>query len=119
MSILASGIILNLQLWSAMETDVSCRSSEEACGLVVGEENIASLVIPVTNILHDAHRFRMDPDEQLKAFLLVEEKGWEIIAIYHSHPHGIDQPSPTDFAEVTFPGIIYLIWYQLKNAWYC
>ena len=74
--------------------------------MIVGEGNQSRLVIPVTNILHDPYRFRMDPEEELKAFLLAEEKGWEILAIYHSHPQGIQHPSPTDFTELTFPGVI-------------
>lgn len=102
-----------------MEADVSSRFSEEACGLIVGEGNISRLVIPISNILHDPHRFRMDPKEQLTALLLADEKGWDVLAVYHSHPGGISFPSPTDFAELTFPGVIYLIWYQEANNWKC
>jgi proteasome lid subunit RPN8/RPN11 len=61
----------------------------------------------------------MAPEEQLKAFLLVEENKWDIIAIYHSHPKGMDAPSPTDYEELTYPGIIYLIWYKGINEWQC
>ena len=102
-----------------METDVMAKSPEEACGLVAGKGNQANLVLPVTNILHEAFRFRMDPEEELKAFISVEEKGWDILAIYHSHPHGIDHPSQSDFDQLTFPDIIYLIWYQNMNEWRC
>jgi proteasome lid subunit RPN8/RPN11 len=105
--------------WARMEADVAAKVPEEACGLVVGKENHTKLIIPITNILHDAYRFRMDPEEQLKAFLLAEEKGWDILAVYHSHPHGINSPSVTDYNELTFPGIIYLIWYQDANRWNC
>ena len=119
MNILSSGIILEPQHWEKMKAEVSSRNLEEACGLIAGKGNIAKLVVPITNILHDLHRFRMDPEEQLKAFLLAEENGWEILAIYHSHPYGIYQPSATDFSEVTFPGIVYLIWYQIGNTWNC
>ncbi|HSB66097.1 MAG TPA: M67 family metallopeptidase, partial [Anaerolineales bacterium] len=87
-----------------MRADVSSKDFEETCGIIVGEGNIARLVIPITNILHDPHRFRMDPQEQLNVFMLAEEKDWEIIAIYHSHPHGISTPSATDYSELTFPG---------------
>jgi hypothetical protein len=34
-------------------------------------------------------------------------------------PHGIDKPSLTDFEELTFPGIIYLIWYTQGTTWHC
>ncbi len=87
--------------------------------MVAGQLNHARLVIPVTNILHDPYRFRMDPQEELQAFLLTEEKGWEVLAVYHSHPRGISRPSPTDQTDLTFPGIIYLIWYQQSGAWNC
>ncbi len=102
-----------------MEADVITRSPEEACGLVAGKGDKSRLIIPVTNILHDAFKFRLDPNEELKAFLFVEDKGWDILAVYHSHPHGIDHPSPTDIDELTFPGIIYLIWYQNAADWTC
>ncbi|MGE5122895.1 MAG: Mov34/MPN/PAD-1 family protein, partial [Acidobacteriaceae bacterium] len=42
-----------------------------------------------------------------------------VIAVYHSHPHGIARPSATDLDELTFPGIVYLIWYQQEATWYC
>jgi proteasome lid subunit RPN8/RPN11 len=119
MNSLSSGIILLPEHWAQMVSDVASRPGEEACGLVAGQSNNARLVIPVTNILHDPYRFRMDPQEELQAFLLIEEKGWDVLAIYHSHPHGISQPSPTDQAELTFPGIIYLILYRNDDTWQC
>jgi proteasome lid subunit RPN8/RPN11 len=105
--------------WEQMKADVSARTSEEACGLVLGEDNCSKQVIPITNIFHNPFRFRMDPAEELNAFLLAEEKGWEILAVYHSHPHGIHSPSATDYSELAFSEIIYLIWYQAAVQWQC
>ncbi len=102
-----------------MEDNIVEKFPEEACGLIAGVANISRQVIPVTNILHDAHHFRLDPQEQLDAMILADEKGWEILAVYHSHPDGINVPSPTDLAELTYPGIIYLIWYQEAGIWKC
>jgi len=119
MSSLSSGIVVTPAHWAEMEGDVSSKSPEEACGMIAGERNYARLVLPVTNILHNPYRFLMDPEGELKAFQLAEEDGWEIIAIYHSHPQGIDHPSSTDFAELSYPGIIYLIWYQADELWLC
>jgi proteasome lid subunit RPN8/RPN11 len=119
MTPLSSGIYLTAEHWKQMEEDIIARSLEEACGLVAGVGNESRLIIPVTNILHDAFRFRLDPNEELKAFMYVEDKGWDILAVYHSHPNGIDHPSPTDIDELTFPGIIYLIWYQNADDWKC
>jgi [CysO sulfur-carrier protein]-S-L-cysteine hydrolase len=119
MNILEQGIILSTEHWGQMVSDVSSRSHEEACGLIGGIENRAKVVIPITNLLHDPHRFRMDPKEELDAFLLTERMSCDIIAIYHSHPYGIRVPSPTDYAELSFPGIIYLIWFTEANVWQC
>jgi proteasome lid subunit RPN8/RPN11 len=61
----------------------------------------------------------MAPEEQLNAFLLVEKNKWDILAVYHSHPQGIDAPSFTDYEELTYPGIIYLIWFKRARNWNC
>ena len=119
MNALPSRIHLTSDQWAQMEADVAAKAPEEACGFVVGKGYHTKLIIPVTNTLHDAYRFRMDPEEQLKAFFLAEDKSWDILAVYHSHPHGISSPSATDYNELAFPGIIYLIWYQDANQWHC
>jgi proteasome lid subunit RPN8/RPN11 len=115
----SSGIVISQDHWAQMQAHVSSMVPEEACGLIAGEGNHARLILPVTNILHDRYRFRMDPKEQFEAFLQAETEGYEIIAIYHSHPKGIYRPSAADITELTFPGIIYLIWYQEANQWHC
>jgi proteasome lid subunit RPN8/RPN11 len=119
MNSLSSGLYLNADHWAQMEADVKAKAPEEACGIVVGQENCSQLVIPVTNILHSPFRFRMEPEEQLNAFILAEGKSMDILAVYHSHPQGPDQPSATDLLELSFPGIIYLIWYIRVNQWNC
>ncbi len=119
MSAMSSGIQLSADQWAQMEADVTARHGEEACGFILGKDDHSELVIPVTNSLHDPFRFRMDPEEELKAFLLAESKGWDILAVYHSHPYGISTPSASDLQELTLPGIIYLIWYQAGHEWTC
>lgn len=73
----------------------------------VGET--VKLVIPVTNILHSPTRFQMDAGEQLKAFLRLEKKGMQMIAIFHSHPIGPEQPSMNDIEKHFYPGTAVVI----------
>jgi proteasome lid subunit RPN8/RPN11 len=61
----------------------------------------------------------MEPGEQLKAMLAIEEAGEELLAIYHSHPGGPAWPSPSDVAEAAYPGVIHLIWYRQAGDWEC
>jgi proteasome lid subunit RPN8/RPN11 len=119
MNFTSNGIFIKPDHWAQMEADVESKAPEEACGIVIGNYGHSRFIIPVTNILHSQSRFRMEPQEQLEAFLLADEKRMEILAIYHSHPQGIDKPSITDHEELTFPGIIYLIWFIDSNKWRC
>jgi proteasome lid subunit RPN8/RPN11 len=51
----------------------------------------------------------MEPEQQLAAMLDMEEKGWEMTAVYHSHPQGPERPSATDIAQAYYPDVIQLI----------
>jgi proteasome lid subunit RPN8/RPN11 len=82
---------------------------EEACGLIGGFEETSRVVIPVENELHSPVRFRMAPLAQLKAFDQIEAQGWKLLAIFHSHPQGPPDPSPTDIAEFFYPGTAVVI----------
>ena len=82
---------------------------EEACGLIGGIDGSSRLVIAVENILHSAVRFQMAPLEQLKAMDEIELRGWELLAIFHSHPKGPAVPSATDIAEFYYPGTRVII----------
>ena len=61
----------------------------------------------------------MDPNEQLQAFIHIDETGVELLAIYHSHPSGPNHPSPTDLAEAYYPEAVYLIWFPIRTGWEC
>lgn len=112
-------IFLQKKHWDAMFFHVMRAAPEEACGLIAAKGRISQAVYPVTNELHSTTRFRMAPAEQLAAFLDMEEKGWELAAIYHSHPKGPTEPSSVDLAEFAYPGVLYLIWYPDQNSWSC
>jgi proteasome lid subunit RPN8/RPN11 len=117
--VLKAGIWLEPEHWVHMLLHVSQAVPEEACGLVAGEGNRSRAVFSITNALHSPVRFRMDPQEQVNAILEIERRGWDILAIYHSHPHGPQEPSPTDILEYTYPGTIYLIFSRQGESWIC
>lgn len=90
---------------------------EEGCGLLAGRGGLCSLVVPVENELHSPTAFRMNPQEQLQAFLRIEDKGLELLAIFHSHPRGPQAPSPTDLAEFAYPEALSIIAVPVDGAW--
>ena len=63
--------------------------------------------------------FKMDPEEQLKVFLEMENHNWQLLAIYHSHLQGPQGPSATDIAEAYFPEAVNLLWSNTTGDWNC
>lgn len=104
--------------YQAMLADVRQRT-EEACGIIAGIEGRSRGLFVVPNELHSQTRFRMLAEEQIAAFLEMERLGWDMLAIYHSHPAGPDHPSETDLAEHAYPGVYSVIWYPEGDGWAC
>ena len=104
-----SEIILTPENLDQITLHIESCLPEEACGLVGGIKQKANLVIPVENELHSQVRFRMAPLAQLQGFDQIETFGWELLAIFHSHPQGPEAPSPTDVAEFFYPGTAVII----------
>lgn len=75
----------------------------EACGLLAGSDGRVMRVYAVENVLHSRSEYEMEPRQQVEAMFALEEAGWELLAIYHSHPNGPQTPSPTDVARANYP----------------
>lgn len=90
---------------------------EEACGLLGGQGETVSVVIPVTNSLHSPVRFRMDPAELLRALEWLDTEGLDLVGIFHSHPHGPATPSEIDLQEFAYPESLMLIVSSVGKAW--
>lgn len=89
---------------------------EEGCGFLIGtfEENGDVLVVdaePVENVRESLkeRRYRIDPDDLVKAEARAGASGYDVVGFYHSHPDHPARPSETDLAEATFPGYAYVI----------
>jgi proteasome lid subunit RPN8/RPN11 len=113
-------IRLTRSQWEGIVHEAERLAPEEACGLLAGDATgKVEMVLPVTNALHSSVRFRMDAQEQLKAFLQIETDGWQLIAIYHSHPRGPDRPSVTDVHEAYYPDAVNIILFVADGGWRC
>lgn len=84
---------------------------EEVCGFMAGVGGQVSEIIPVPNISEKPQTgFRMEPQAQLRALIKIEGLGWDLIAIYHSHPTGgLARPSPVDLASAFYPNALMVI----------
>jgi proteasome lid subunit RPN8/RPN11 len=114
-----AAITISSTHWAAMRRHVAAEAPLEACGLVAGWNHQSEAVFPVTNELHSPTAYRFAPQEQLDLFLRLEKAGWDLLAIYHSHPAGPELPSETDIAQAAYPDSVYLIWSKIKGEWQC
>lgn len=115
----SQAITLGRAHWEQMQRHAERESPLEACGLVAGKETLSQQIFEIRNELSSPVRYRMAPKEQLAAFLAIEEAGWELLAIYHSHLGGPAFPSASDLSEAAYPEAIQLIWSQVKGSWAC
>lgn len=81
----------------------------EACGYLVGKEDIISVSYELTNVDRSFEHFAFDPKEQFKTAKDARAKGLEIYAVYHSHPASPARPSAEDIKLAYDPNILYFI----------
>lgn len=84
---------------------------DEACGIVAGPEGSdqATRLIPMTNADRSPTFFRFDPTEQLALYREMEERGEEVVVVYHSHTSTEAYPSRTDISYAAEPQAHYLL----------
>ncbi len=101
----------------SIETYMQSCLPEEGCGLLAGVDNLILDWYPITNTLHDPVLYQMDAQEQLTAFLEIENRGMQLLAIVHSHPRGQSYPSITDISEAYYPEVVYIIYAPKDRSW--
>ncbi len=75
----------------------------EACGLLAGRNGRVEHFYAMRNADHSPVTYRLDPTEQIRVFNELEEKGWELLGIFHSHTHTQAYPSETDRRQAFYP----------------
>jgi proteasome lid subunit RPN8/RPN11 len=100
---------LTQKQWSQMTAHVSALAPEEACGLLGGEGGRVRAVYPVENALHSPLAYTMEPQAQVETMMEIEEEGWDLVAIFHSHPGGPPVPSDTDVRQAYYPESLTII----------
>ncbi len=82
----------------------------EACGLVAGLDGRVVKIYRGTNVHENKTvRYSLDPRELFEAWKDIEDNGWELLAIYHSHPKSPAYPSATDMELAFYPDSFYVI----------
>jgi [CysO sulfur-carrier protein]-S-L-cysteine hydrolase len=81
----------------------------EACGLLGGTGDAATVCYPTANVAESALVYTVDPKGFLQADRDAEARGLTILGVFHSHTHTAAYPSPTDVAQAPDPGWHYVL----------
>lgn len=97
-------------LMHSLLAQAGARPGEEICGLLSGRGRRIERVHAIPNAAAEtAERFCMAPEDLLRAFKQMRERGEQLLGIYHSHPNGVAEPSARDLEEAAYPDVAYLI----------
>ena len=86
----------------------------EACGLLVGpayagDGGSPTRYVALRNAAESPYRYMIDPQEQLKVWIDLEDADEVPWAIVHSHVASLAVPSATDIGLAFFPDSLYVI----------
>jgi proteasome lid subunit RPN8/RPN11 len=81
----------------------------ECCGMIASRDGRATQVYRATNTAHSPLKYEIDGLEQYRIQSAIEDAGWDLGAIYHSHTRSPPYPSQTDINLAFYPETLYVI----------
>ena len=81
----------------------------ECCGMIGGTDGGAARVYRSINAEASPLRYSLDAGDQFRIMREIEERGEELVGIYHSHTGSAAYPSQTDLNLATYPDAVYVI----------
>jgi proteasome lid subunit RPN8/RPN11 len=86
----------------------------EGCGLLVadriaGEGGVPSRFVGMHNAAASPYRYLMDPQEQLRVMVEIDDADEVVWAIVHSHVASAARPSATDVGLAAYPDALYVL----------
>lgn len=106
-----SKLIITSQHYEQITEQARTGMPYEVCGLLGGVDAQIKAVFQTPNIHPDPARgYMVDGQSLIDTYEVLDQNGWDLIAIYHSHPPGQrTDPSPTDIEQAYYPDALYVI----------
>ena len=99
-------MVIPAEIRAALEEHARAEEPNEACGLVVLEDGVATRYVPGRNAAASPYRFELEVDPET---WFLEDDGYEL-AVFHSHISAPARPSRTDVENIgLWKGRPYLI----------
>jgi [CysO sulfur-carrier protein]-S-L-cysteine hydrolase len=85
------------------------QAPRECCGVIVGPPGEPRQLHRLTNTYQGIDFYEPDATELYRLYMDADQRGWEILVIYHSHPVSPAYPSPRDVQHAGWPDSVYVI----------
>jgi [CysO sulfur-carrier protein]-S-L-cysteine hydrolase len=102
-------MVLPRELYDQIVAHAREEAPNECCGMVAATNGRAVKVFRAANAAASPLRYEVEPSDQLRIETTIEDSGWDLGAIYHSHTRSDPYPSQTDINLAFHPQSIYLI----------
>lgn len=107
---MANSLAISANLLEEIVSHSREEAPNECCGLIGGRNGQATSVHRAENVFASPLRYEIDPQDQFRILMALDESGEELAGIYHSHTGSEAYPSQTDrnLAE-NWPDPLYVI----------
>ncbi|MHA7734333.1 M67 family metallopeptidase [Nitrosopumilus sp. S6] len=82
----------------------------ESCAILFGKAGVVSEVFLTKNIEESPVNFTISNDQLIEGYKIAEEKGVDVIGIFHSHPNSEAYPSNTDKKFMQSNPVVWIIY---------
>jgi proteasome lid subunit RPN8/RPN11 len=101
----------------ALQAHAQGAPDQERCGLLAGRDGVIARVLLAHNVAGDpATQYEIAAAELFQLMREIRSAGLQLLGIYHSHPHGANEPSRSDIARAHYPDAAYVIISPLPGA---
>ena len=105
-----SGVLeLDAALYDGLVAHAHSDVPFEVCGLLAGPGGRVEKAFPIPNAARSMTFYNMAPKPMLEAMREIDDRGWDLLGIYHSHTHTEAYPSATDIELAAYPDVAYVI----------
>ncbi len=82
----------------------------ESCAILFGKNDIVSDLFLTENIEESPVNFTISNDQLIEGYKIAEQKGLDVIGIFHSHPDSDAFPSNTDKKFMQSNPVVWIIY---------
>jgi proteasome lid subunit RPN8/RPN11 len=105
------GLTISATLADELLAHARAEVPNEACGVLAGSlaTRTATAYHPARNADASPYVYTVHPDDLVRIVMGLDDRGEDLVAIFHSHTHTPAEPSPTDRRQATYPDSVYLL----------